>query len=160
MASVQAHGVVQRHLALALLLVSRIHQPAVRLQEDGRPQVLLRIPPVGRARRRAARAEDALVETVELLAVRLALSVFLALGVVLAESPSSSAGVWWAGVAPAGEAYIGSRRVPLQIRLDGLVLFVEERQVRHEILDDVGVRKGVDLDFRSTLGRDSALAQG
>ena len=78
-AAVQAHRVVEGVLALGRLLVTRVDQPPVRLQQDGRAQVLLRVQPVRRARRRAARAQDALVQPVELLAVRLALPVLLAL---------------------------------------------------------------------------------
>jgi hypothetical protein len=78
-ASVQAHGVVEGSLSLRLVLITRVGEPAVGLQEDGRSEVLLRVPPVRRARRRAAGAENALVQTVQLLALGLALSVFLAL---------------------------------------------------------------------------------
>lgn len=50
MATVQAHGVVEGSLALGLLLIARVGKPAVGLEEDGGSQVLLRVPPVGRAR--------------------------------------------------------------------------------------------------------------
>ncbi len=78
-AAVQAHGVVERRLALLLALVARVGQPAEGLQQHGRAQVLLRVPPVRRTRRRAARAQDTLVQAVELLAVLLALAVFTTL---------------------------------------------------------------------------------
>lgn len=78
-AAVQAHRVVEGVLALLVALVARVDEPAVRLQQDGRAEVLLRVPPVRRARGGAARAQDALVQPVELLAVGLALAVFLAL---------------------------------------------------------------------------------
>jgi hypothetical protein len=45
-ASVQAHAVVQGVLALSLLLVSGVGDPAVRLEEDGGTEVLLLVPPV------------------------------------------------------------------------------------------------------------------
>jgi hypothetical protein len=45
-ASVQAHAVVQGVLALGLLLVSGVGDPAVRLEEDGGTEVLLLVPPV------------------------------------------------------------------------------------------------------------------
>lgn len=44
------------------------------------------------------------------------------------------------------KTYVGSGGVALQVRLDRLVLLVEMRQIRDEVLDDVGVGKGVDLD--------------
>jgi len=78
-AAVQAHRVVEGVLALGSPLVAGIDQPPVRLEQDGGAEVLLRVPPVRGARRRAARAENALVETVELLPVRLGLPVLLAL---------------------------------------------------------------------------------
>lgn len=78
-ASVQAHAVVKGVLALCLLLVSRVSNPSVRLEEDGRAEVLLLIPPVRWARSRAAGAENAFVETVELLAVFLGLTEFTTL---------------------------------------------------------------------------------
>lgn len=79
MAAVQVHLVVQGLLALLVPLVTRIGEPPVRLEQNGGSEVLLRVPPVGRARGRAAGAENALVETVELSPVGLALAVFLAL---------------------------------------------------------------------------------
>ena len=45
-ASVQAHAVVERILALGRLLVSRVGDPAVGLQEHGRAEVLFLVPPV------------------------------------------------------------------------------------------------------------------
>ena len=50
MASVQAHAVVEGVLALSLLLVTRIGDPAVRLEENGGSEVLLLVPPVRWAR--------------------------------------------------------------------------------------------------------------
>lgn len=55
-------------------------------------------------------------------------------------------------------AYIFSRGVALQVGLNGLVLLVKVRQVRYQVLDDVGVRQGVDLDIGRGLGGDSAQA--
>ena len=69
MAPVQTHAVVQHLLPLGLVLVAGVGEPAVRLQQDGRAEVFFAVPPVGRAGGRAAGAEDAFVEPVELLAV-------------------------------------------------------------------------------------------
>lgn len=82
MAAVQAHGVVESILALSVALITGVGEPAVRLEEDSRAEVLLGVPPVRGARSRAAGAENALVETVKLLAVGLALAVLLALYVM------------------------------------------------------------------------------
>lgn len=78
-ASVQAHAVVEGVLALSLLLVTRVGDPAVRLEENGGSEVLLLVPPVGWAGCRAAGAENALVKTVELLAILLGLAVLATL---------------------------------------------------------------------------------
>ena len=79
MASVQAHAVVQSIFALGSLLVTRVGNPAVGLEEDGWAEVFFAIPPVGWAGCAAAGAENALVKTVDLSAVGLGLAVFLAL---------------------------------------------------------------------------------
>ena len=79
MATVQAHRVLQVDLALGGALVTGIGQPAVGLEQDGGTEILLRVPPVRRARRRATGAENALVQAVELLSVLLALAILLAL---------------------------------------------------------------------------------
>lgn len=129
MTSVDAHAVVQRRFALLLLLVTRVRQPPVTLHQDSGPEVLLRVPPVRGAGGRAASAENALVETVQLLALLLRLQVFLAVGA-------------------------GAR--VLEVRLDGLVLLVEEGQVRDDVLDDVGVGKRVDLGFLLGVGGNAA----
>lgn len=78
-ASVQAHRVVEGVLSLGLSLVTRIDDPSVGLQEDGGTKVLLGVPPVRRARCRAAGAENTLVETIQLPPVLLTLTVFFAL---------------------------------------------------------------------------------
>jgi hypothetical protein len=78
-ATVQAHGVVEGLLTLSVSLVTGIGEPSVRLEKNGGSEVLLRVPPVGWARGRAACAENALVETVQTFTLSLGLAVFLAL---------------------------------------------------------------------------------
>lgn len=80
---VQAHAVVHGVQALMRLLVSRVVDPAVRLKEDSGAEILFLVPPVRWAGGAAASAENALVETVELLTVRLGLEVFTTLENVL-----------------------------------------------------------------------------
>lgn len=82
MASVQAHAVIEHLLPLGLVLVAGVGEPAVRLQQDGGAEVFLAVPPVRGAGCRAAGAEDAFVEAVELLAVGGRLAVFEALEIV------------------------------------------------------------------------------
>ena len=48
-APVDTHAVVQCVVALRCLFVTAVRDPTVRLQEDGRTQVLFAVPPVGRA---------------------------------------------------------------------------------------------------------------
>lgn len=52
--------------------------------------------------------------------------------------------------------YIRGGSVPLEVGLDGLVLLVEEGKIGDEILDDVGVRKGVDLHLSAVVGGNAA----
>lgn len=55
-ASVQAHAVIQLRLSLLGLLISRVGNPAETLHQHSRAEVLLRVPPVRRARCGAAGA--------------------------------------------------------------------------------------------------------
>ncbi len=112
MATIQTHTIIQRRLPLLLLLVPRIRQPSVALQQHCGTQILLRIPPVRRARCAAAGAENALIEAVQLLALFLRLQVFFSVRCGCAV---------------------------LQVRFNGLVLLVELGQVGHDVFDDVGV---------------------
>lgn len=61
MAAIEAHTIIEGRFPLFLVLVAGIGQPAVGLQKHGRAQVFLAIPPVRRAGRRAAGAQDAFV---------------------------------------------------------------------------------------------------
>ena len=130
MAAIQTHGIVERGLALLGPLVAGIGQPAIALQQHGGAEVLLAVPPVARARGRAARAQDAFVQPVEFLALPRRLAVF---------------------------APVRGRGGALQVRSDGFVLFVELGQVRDEVFDDVGVGEGVDACFVFGVGGDAAL---
>ena len=76
-AAIEAEGILEIVEALAGRLVARIDQPAIGLEQRGRAEIALAIPPIARAGGRAAGAEDALVEPVELLAVLVALPPFL-----------------------------------------------------------------------------------
>src|SRR5262245_26337944 len=72
-AAVEPERILEIVEPLAGCLVAAVHDPAVRLQERGRAEEALRVPPVARARRRAAGAQDALIESVEPAAVVVAL---------------------------------------------------------------------------------------
>src|SRR5712675_1949209 len=106
MAPVEPERILEVVEALAGRLVARILDPAMRLQERGGTEKALGVPPVARTRGRAAGAQDALVEAVELLAVLVALLPFL----------------------------LGRARDGLQPRLDRRVLRVERGEVGHQIL--------------------------
>src|ERR1700726_3920528 len=72
-AAVEPERIFQLVEPLALGLVAAVGQPAIGLQQDGGAEIALAGPPVGRARGRAAEAQDALPQPVELgaLLVRL-----------------------------------------------------------------------------------------
>jgi hypothetical protein len=145
-ATVQAHRVVQSILPLGLPLVSGINQPPVRLQQDGGSEVLLRVPPVRWARGRAAGAENALIEAIKLPPVLLALAEFLALW-SCQQSYEELQGIW---------SHVWCWSIPLQVRLDRLVLLVEVRQVGDQVLDDVSMWQGVNLHLLVRVGRNAA----
>mmetsp|Transcript_93368 Transcript_93368/g.269674 ORF Transcript_93368/g.269674 Transcript_93368/m.269674 type:complete len:346 (+) Transcript_93368:162-1199(+) len=119
-ATVELHGVVHPCEPLLCELVPGVRDPAVRLHQDRGAQVVLRVPPVRGARGHATRTQDALVHAVQLRAVLAALEVLLV--ALLLDV------------------------LPLQPGLDGLVLVVEVREVRHQVLHDVAMRQGLDLD--------------
>ena len=55
-----------------------------------------------------------------------------------------------------GETHVLRSGLALQEGLDGLVLLVELGKIGDEILDDVGVRKGVDARLGLCVGGDAA----
>mmetsp|Transcript_64043 Transcript_64043/g.208959 ORF Transcript_64043/g.208959 Transcript_64043/m.208959 type:complete len:249 (+) Transcript_64043:71-817(+) len=121
-AAVQLHGVVNPGQALLCELVAGVGDPAIGLQEDGGAQVVLGVPPVGGARGLAAGAEDAFVHAVELEAVLQALVML--------------------------RGALGLRVLAFEPGLNGLVLVVEIGEVRHQVLDDIGMGQRLDLDGR------------
>src|SRR3569833_1439336 len=76
-AAVEAERILEIVEPLAGRLVARIGYPAVGLEQRGGAEITFAVPPIARARGRAAGAQDALVEAVELLAVLVALLPFL-----------------------------------------------------------------------------------
>lgn len=110
MATVEGEGVLKGLATLRSELISAVNHPAVSLHQDGRSEVLIRVPPVRGARCRAAGAKNALIETIQLLAVLNRLQV-LALRL---------------------------RGLLLQEGLNRLVLGVELGQIGNQILDNVG----------------------
>ena len=87
----------------------RIGNPAICLHQRRRTEILVLVPPIRRTAGRTTGTKDTLVETIELLAVLRRLQKFA---------------LFW-------------RVVVLEIRFNGFVLFVEEREVGNEVLDDV-----------------------
>lgn len=86
-AAVQRHAVLERLQTLILLLVAAVGDPAVGLQKDGRAEVLLAVPPIAGAGSRAAGAEDAFVEAIELTALGFGLAVLTALQSSISADP-------------------------------------------------------------------------
>lgn len=128
MASIQTHRVVERVESFGGSFITRVVDPSEGLEEDGRSEILLRIPPVRWARRAAACAQNAFVKTVELLAVSWALAVLSSL--VMVNIVAMNHRLW---------TYIGRWRVSLKIGFDASVLLVEESHVGDQVLDDVCV---------------------
>jgi len=120
-ASVEFHGVIQPGKTIVCHVITRVDDPAVCLLQDGRSEVVLRVPPIRRARRGATGAEDALVKAVEQFTIVLRL-------------------VMLDNIIRLGSASA------LQPGLNTLVLVVEIGKVRHQILHDVSVGQRKDGD--------------
>src|SRR5262245_55958703 len=69
MAAIEPERILEIVEALAGRLIAAVGDPAIGLQQRGGTEIALAVPPIARARRGAAGAQDALVEAVELLAV-------------------------------------------------------------------------------------------
>ena len=69
MAPVHTHTVVKRIQPLSLLLITRVGNPTVRLEEDGGSKVLFGVPPVRGAGGAAAGAKNAFVKAIKFAAV-------------------------------------------------------------------------------------------
>lgn len=75
-ASVQGHGVLQHFLSGLGGGVSGIHHPSVGLHQDGRTEVFLLVPPVGRTGGGTTSTKNTFVQTVQLGSVLDTLQVF------------------------------------------------------------------------------------
>lgn len=118
MASVKTHAVLETGTTGVASLVTGVNHPSKGLHEDGGAKVLAGVPPVTWAGGGAAGTENALVETIELLAVLDGLSVFRT---------------------------VGGHAVTLEVGLDGLVLLVKLGEIGNQVADDKHVGEGVDL---------------
>lgn len=136
MAPVQLEGIIELLQSSLGELISGVLNPSIGLHKHSGTQVLVGIPPVRGARGGAARAQDALIHAVKLLSVLLGLQKLSVVQVVAA-------------------LYLG-----LQPGLDGLVLVVEVGHVRHQVLDDIHVRKGVDLHGLAGLVDEAQAGEG
>src|ERR1700722_20548842 len=76
-AAIEAEWILEIIEPLALRLITGVDKPAIGLQQDRRAEIAVAVPPVARAGRRAARAQDALVEAADLRPVLRRLQPFL-----------------------------------------------------------------------------------
>src|ERR1700719_4074685 len=72
-AAIEPERILEPVEALAGALIAAVGEPAIGLQQDRRAEIAVLVPPVARARGRAAEAEDALPQSVELCAFLLRL---------------------------------------------------------------------------------------
>src|SRR6478672_1138289 len=124
-AAVEPERVLKVVEPLAACLVAAVYDPALRLQQDSRPEEALAGPPITGTAGAAAGAENAFVESVDLGAVRRRLLPFL----------------------------FRRRRDGLKPRLDRGVLGVEVAEIGNEILDYRQVWQGIDPDHAHDLVR-------
>src|SRR5690606_26641728 len=125
-AAVQLERILEVVQARAGVLVAAVDDPAVGLQQHGRAEVAVAVPPVARAAGGAAAAQDAFVQAVELGAILLRLQP-LAIG--------------------------GRRALGADPRLDRSVLRVEVGHVRDQVLDHPHRRQRVDRHRALALDR-------
>src|SRR6185369_16014735 len=118
--AIEAEWIFEAVEPLAGGFVAAVGEPAIGLQQDGRSEEAILVPPVARAARRAAEAEDAFVQAVELRPILGALQPLLAR--------------WCRGRG-------------LQPRLDRRILRISVREVGNEILHYLHVRQRRDLDL-------------
>src|SRR5579875_61645 len=111
--------------------VATVGEPAPSLEKHGRPKKAIAVPPVARAARRAAEAEDALVIAVEPRALLDRLEALL----------------------------LGSWRFRLKPGLDHLVLRKDVIEIGDKVLDDGHVRERVDLRGTSRIGDEARACQ-
>src|SRR4029077_19410197 len=116
-AAVEPERVFERVEPLAGRLVAAVGNPAIGLPQHRRSEIALAVPPIARARCRAAEAQNALPQPVELRALILRLQAL-------------AVGRWWAR--------------GLQPRPDRLVLGDDVRLVSDQILDDRQMRQRID----------------
>jgi len=121
-AAIQTERVFERIQPFARGLVAAIHDPAVGLEQHSGAKKAVAVPPVGRASRRAAEAENTSGGAVAVRSVQF-IRVLLRLQALA----------------------VGRGRVGLQPRLDGRVLGVNMVQVGHEVLYDRHMRQRRDL---------------
>src|SRR5471030_3190389 len=123
-AAIEPERVLELVEALALGFVAAVGDPAIGLQQDGRAEIAVAAPPVAGARSRAAEAQDALPQPVEL-------------GALLGRLQALA------------RRRLGGR---LQPRLDLGELGVGHGEVGYQILHHRHVRQRVDLDVALHVG--------
>ncbi len=119
-ATIETESIFQLVQTLTGHLVTAIGKPAVSLEEDGRAQKLVAVPPIRRATGRAARTEDAFVQPIEFRPVFRRLQPFFARR------------LWRDGLQP---------------RLDRRILRIKMGEVRDKVLDDFHMRQRRNRDF-------------
>ncbi|QTK80385.1 hypothetical protein AT6N2_C2837 [Agrobacterium tumefaciens] len=117
MAAIKTERILEIVETLARRLIATVDQPAIGLQQNGGTEVTVAIPPVAGTGGGAAGAENALIKTVQLQAVLMALLPFLG----------------------------RRRRNRLQPGFDRPVLGVEVRQVGNKVLHDRHMRQRINL---------------
>lgn len=143
MTTVHAERILQLVQSLLRVIVTRIDDPAVRLHQHGRPQILVAVPPIRRARCRTAGAQDALVQAVQLRAIFHSLQVLC--GARLLVVPVDAIALVFGKSLEHYPQRAQPHSLALQPRLNGRVLVVEVVHVRHQVAQHVHVRQRIDL---------------
>src|SRR6185437_10303519 len=132
MAAVEPEWILERIQPLALGIIPAVREPSPCLQQYSGAQEPIAVPPVAGTPRSAAEAEDALVVTIELLAVGYGLQPLVLLRRRLAR---------------------------LQPRLDHRILRERVRLIGHEVLDDREIRERIDGGGACHLGDEACAGE-
>ncbi len=130
-ATVDREAVLEGFTTFSSVLIARVNHPAVSLHQNRRSEVNIRVPPIRGARCWATSTQDALVQSIQLLAVLNALKVFLAIGrrsLLLQE--------WFNG------SVLTVKMVKVLIASQ---LFKDTKTYRNQILHNIHVRKRINL---------------
>lgn len=118
MAPVKLELVIDGLQPLFGVLITAVRYPSVSMEQGSRSQIRLRVPPIARTRSTTTSTKNTLIHPIKLLPILLTLQILL--------------------------PFLRRRRLPLQPRLNTLILIVKVRHIHNQILDHKHMRQRCD----------------